>query len=100
MNLFAIRHTSVAVEPGICYGQTDVPVADSFIVEKEKLAAQLYNVEFDKIYSSPLSRCKLLAENLFQKEQIVFDERLKELNFGDWELKTWDAIYSDSKGKV
>ena len=36
MNLYLIRHTKVDVEPGICYGQTDVGVRrkkneDSFI---------------------------------------------------------------------
>ena len=27
MKVTLIRHTSVAVEKGVCYGQTDVPVA-------------------------------------------------------------------------
>jgi alpha-ribazole phosphatase len=98
MKIYAIRHTSVAVEPGICYGQSDVSVANSFTIEKDKIVAKLRNVEFEQIYSSPLSRCKILAENLFDKKTIVFDDRLKELNFGDWELKAWDEIYSDPNG--
>jgi len=87
MRLIVIRHTKVAVESGICYGQSDVAVADSFEEEKKQVLNRVQNVRFDKIYSSPLTRCKLLAEGLFKKEQIIFDDRLKELNFGDWELK-------------
>jgi len=100
MKLFVIRHTSVAVESGICYGQADVHVAKTFESEKDITAEQIRNIHFDKYYSSPLSRCKILAENLFEKEHIIYDDRLKELNFGDWELKTWDDIYFDPEGKV
>lgn len=100
MKLSLIRHTSVSVEPGICYGQSDVGLASSFENEKENLAKKINGEKFNKIFSSPLSRCKILAENLFEKEEIVFDKRLKELNFGDWELKAWNEIYSEPEGKV
>lgn len=100
MKIFAIRHTSVKVESGICYGQSDIAVADSFNIEKEKVAHQIEGIQFDKVYSSPLNRCKVLADNLFQNKNIVFDQRLKELNFGDWELKTWDEIYNSPEGKI
>lgn len=100
MKIFAIRHTKVAVEPSICYGQSDVAVADSFQYEKQQVARQVDALKFDRVYSSPLSRCKLLAESVFEKCPITFDPRLKELAFGDWELKTWDEIYSEPQGKV
>ena len=100
MNLYLIRHTSVDVQPGICYGQTNVGVAASFHSEKEKVNSEIKGLCFDAVFSSPLFRCKMLAESLIQKENIVFDKRLKELNFGDWELKSWDEIYNSPKGKV
>uniref|UniRef100_UPI0032176265 alpha-ribazole phosphatase n=1 Tax=uncultured Draconibacterium sp. TaxID=1573823 RepID=UPI0032176265 len=100
MKLYVIRHTSVAVDQGICYGQSDVQVAATFEQEKARTAEQIKNICFDKVYCSPLSRCKVLAESLFNKQQLIFDDRLKELDFGDWELKTWDEIYSDPKGKI
>ncbi len=100
MKIFAIRHTQVAVGLGICYGQTDVPVADSFEAEKDKTLAELGKIlPVDKIFSSPLTRCKILAEILFPGKEITFDNRLKELHFGDWEMKTWDEIYLTSEGK-
>ena len=101
MNLFVIRHTSVDVEPGICYGQSDVVVvASTFLLEKEKVKSSIAEIPFDAVFSSPFFRCKTLAESLIQKDKIVFDDRLKELNFGEWELKIWDAIYNSPKGKV
>jgi len=54
MRLIVIRHTKVAVESGICYGQSDVAVADSFEEEKKQVLNRVQNVRFDKIYSSPL----------------------------------------------
>lgn len=30
MEIFLIRHTSVDVPPGVCYGQTDVPLKPTF----------------------------------------------------------------------
>lgn len=100
MNLYLIRHTRVDVKPGICYGQTDVGVAASFQSEKEKVKKEIEGVSFDAVFSSPLFRCKTLAESLIQKESIVLDDRLKELSFGAWELKAWDEIYSSTEGKV
>ena len=41
MEIVLIRHTSVDVPPGVCYGQTDVPLKPSFeqeaAVSKENL---------------------------------------------------------------
>jgi alpha-ribazole phosphatase len=100
MNLYLIRHTKVAVESDICYGQTDVKPARSFQKEKEKVANQIKGIAFDKVYSSPLTRCKKLAETVLPDAEIVFDKRLVELNFGDWEMQTWDDIYFSPEGKV
>ena len=91
MNIYLIRHTKVAVKSGICYGQSDVELADSFIDELNEIKAQIENIIFDKIYSSPLKRCKKLAKQLFSSD-IIYDDRLMELNFGEWELQEWDKI--------
>ncbi|WP_346854327.1 alpha-ribazole phosphatase [uncultured Draconibacterium sp.] len=100
MKLIAIRHTSVELEPGICYGQSDVALARTFQKEREEVALRLNGFRFDKIYSSPLLRCKLLAEFIFDPATVFYDDRLRELDFGEWELKSWNAIYNDPLGKV
>jgi alpha-ribazole phosphatase len=93
MEIYLIRHTTPAIEKGTCYGQSDVPLAPSFEEELKKLKMHLPEA-FDAVYSSPLMRCQTLARTLGSKKEIVFDKRLMELNFGDWELKQWDAIPS------
>ena len=90
MEIYLIRHTTPAIEKGICYGQSDLDVSNSF--EKE-VSQILSKVNFDhntKVYSSPLKRCTKLAAKF--SNEIITDNRLMEINFGDWELKKWDDI--------
>ena len=89
MEIYLIRHTTPLIEKGICYGFSDIPVANTFLLEAEKVLSQI-PTRFDKVYSSPLQRCKQLAQVI--SDDITFDNRLKELNFGSWELKKWDEI--------
>lgn len=97
MIIYLIRHTRLNIDAGICYGQTDVDVAETFLADAELISNTIAGIQFDKIYSSPLKRCKKLAEHLFQQE-IIFDDRLKEMDFGDWEMQKWDNI-NDSYAK-
>ena len=75
MEITLIRHTSVDVPKGICYGQTDVPLKDSFEQEAALTAEQLKDQRFDKVYTSPLSRCARLADYCGYPEAIR-DKRL------------------------
>ena len=94
MRLSLIRHTSLAIEPGICYGQSDIDVAGSFISESANTQAKLANLDINAVYTSPLQRCVKLAEALNVGAPIK-DARLMELNFGDWELQAWDEMPRD-----
>lgn len=94
MHLIFIRHTSVDVPKGTCYGQTDVPLAPSFPEEANVVKEKIKPYHFDKVYCSPLSRCVRLAAFCGYPDA-VRDDRLKEMNFGDWEMKAYDDI-SDS----
>jgi alpha-ribazole phosphatase len=91
MKLTAVRHTSVNVPIGVCYGFSDVPLNPSFEAEAANIRRQLQESNYDKIYSSPLSRCVLLADYCgFPDAEL--DPRIKEYNFGDWEMNTWSEI--------
>ncbi len=100
MNLYLIRHTKVNYPKALCYGQSDVDVTDSFIEEAKQVQKALIGLQFDEIWSSPLIRCQKLAEYLFLDLQINYDDRLKELNFGDWEGKAWAEIYDQPGGEA
>jgi len=89
MEIYIIRHTLPDVPSGMCYGQTDIPLADSFSDELNTLKTKLPH-HFDHVYTSPLKRCSTLAEE-FSIKPIKRDE-LMELNFGSWEMKYWDDI--------
>lgn len=92
MEVYLIRHTTPDIDKGICYGQADLPLASSFKEELQEIRNQNPEVINSSIvYSSPLVRCKRLAEEL-HATKTHYDSRLKELNFGDWELKPWDDI--------
>ena len=91
MDIFLIRHTKTDTLAGLCYGQTDVPLAATFAEEVRALHLKLPVVtEHCLVFSSPLRRCRDLAQT-FQKP-IQVDNRLLELNFGDWENRLFDEI--------
>lgn len=92
MEVILVRHTRVAVEKGTCYGWSDVPVADTFIEEASTTEKKLKPFEpFDSVYSSPLTRARKLAAFCGYDNPVV-DERLKEMNMGDWEMQKYDEI--------
>lgn len=100
MILYLIRHTQPDVQAGICYGQTNLGLADSFQAEVEAIKARLGEVALTHSFSSPLQRCFKLAQELSGKKLIHTDDRLMELNFGDWEMKSWDEINQSEAGKI
>ncbi len=91
MDIYLIRHTTPKVDKGICYGQADLDVTDSFFEEVKNIVPHL-PAEIANVYSSPLQRCKKLAKALFENHTIQYHDDLMELNCGDWELQTWNDI--------
>lgn len=89
MEIFVIRHTQVAVRD-TCYGQSNVPLADTFLQEAAKYKNNLPE-DFDAVFCSPLERCKDLA-NALNLQNIIFETALMEMNFGDWENQKWNDI--------
>ncbi len=91
MDIYLIRHTTPKVNKGICYGQADLDVTESFFEEVKNIVPHLPD-EITHVYSSPLQRCKKLAIALFENHAIQYHDDLMELNCGDWELQTWNDI--------
>lgn len=92
MHVILVRHTRPAVPAGVCYGMTDLNLAPGFDDEAAAIVATLPPT--DRLMSSPLRRCRRLAERIGAARGIapVFDERLREFDFGTWEGVSWDAI--------
>jgi alpha-ribazole phosphatase len=87
MILHLIRHPKPRIANGICYGRLDMAAENSVDVA-DKLRLEL--TDGLPLWSSPLLRCRELAECLHP--QPLFAERLTEMNFGDWEGQAWDDI--------
>tara|TARA_Y100000814_G_scaffold125267_2_gene90357 strand:- start:2056 stop:2643 length:588 start_codon:yes stop_codon:yes gene_type:complete len=90
MEVHLIRHTPIDFSNKICYGRLDVPLSKNYEDDIIKIKKQLLN-KYDIVYSSPIKRCTILAKDLNVSE-IIIDERLLEVNFGDWEGLAWDDI--------
>lgn len=88
-----IRHTSLLVTGTTAYGQSDLPVASTFEIEAEAVREVLSERQYDRVFTSPLSRAKKLCEYCGYYDAVV-DPRLMERNFGEWEMKPWEEVYS------
>ncbi|MDN3672203.1 alpha-ribazole phosphatase [Flavobacterium branchiarum] len=93
MEIYLVRHTETVCEKGVCYGQTDVNIAQPYDVIFETIVQQLPKDAL--LYTSPLQRCTILSKYIQKQTQITNykeDIRLMEMNFGDWEMKNWNEI--------
>lgn len=99
MELYLVRHTSVQVPAGFSYGQTDVPLNESFPEEAKPVCRQLEGLVFDAVYTSPLIRCVRLAEFCGFPDARK-EKRLMELDFGEWEMKSWDEVAADPYSRL
>lgn len=88
MRLDLVRHLPARVAAGICYGRSDVAC-----VEPDALRLARYRDELgsaSRVIASPSRRCASLAHAL--SSGVQFDERLLEIDFGEWELRAFDTI--------
>jgi alpha-ribazole phosphatase len=121
MQVLALRHTEVALPPGICYGRTDVPAEPAQLAARlPGIAARVRAVWPERDgpaqtkphledapfmgFSSPLARARALHGHL--QELLIqdphgkgvsmastrIDARLQELDFGAWEGRAWNEI--------
>lgn len=94
MKIYLLRHTSLDVRENTFYGQTDLDVSKNFQNELSDIKVKVSKYKIIeknlKVFSSPLKRCLILSKNLFKN--FTIDLRLKELNFGDWEMKKFEDI--------
>ena len=89
MTLYLVRHPQPDVAAGLCYGRSDLPASEP---DTARVLADLHQRGLDAlpVVSSPLIRCAALARRLSPAP--TFDARLAEMDFGAWELRSWDDI--------
>ncbi|WP_426293444.1 histidine phosphatase family protein [Dyadobacter endophyticus] len=89
MEICLIRHTTPVFEAGLIYGRKELLLHADFPSERDAVCSQLDD-DFDVIFSSPALRCTELARAI--SPAFSTDYRLQELDFGEWEGKTWDTV--------
>jgi alpha-ribazole phosphatase len=90
MKVVLVRHPTPLIAPGVCYGRrldlAAVP-AGNMVSDPVLAGAQV-------IWSSPARRCLGVAGQIAGALEVPLriDDRLQELDFGDWEGRLWSAI--------
>jgi len=85
-----LRHPTPDVPMGTCYGQTDLDIAEIGHAQIEN--AVKVTPEVSRVIASPALRCRKLA-------CAIFDERLWEMNMGEFEGKLWAEIDREVSAK-
>ncbi|MDA8255447.1 MAG: histidine phosphatase family protein [Betaproteobacteria bacterium] len=88
MQLWLIRHPPPQVAAGVCYGRSDLALAEDVAAAAARIRPQL--PPHSPLFTSPLLRCRQLADALHPAPRS--DERLQEMHFGDWEMTPWSRI--------
>lgn len=104
LKIILVRHTQPDIKKGVCYGKTDLELATNYREGFQKVLGKLKvpNQSFEEfeIFSSPLKRCAMLANYLSSEMNtgdVKKDDRLVEVDFGDWELMPWLDIEKKKK---
>jgi alpha-ribazole phosphatase len=93
MRIALVRHTAPAV-PGVCYGRLEVALAASAAADIAGVLERLGDIGRAAVWTSPAARCRALAEAIAVRAHgdPIADPRLQELDFGDWEGRSWEAV--------
>ena len=78
-------------------GKTDDALTAKGWAQMQSTIAQAEQVSqaWDVIYSSPLQRCRLFAEEWAEQKQLplYIEPNLQEMDFGEWEAQPTDRLY-------
>ncbi|KAB1229606.1 histidine phosphatase family protein [Chryseobacterium viscerum] len=87
MEIHLIRHTAVENPENRCYGFAEIPLRKEYAQDFKDINL---NNDYGFVISSPSQRCHFLAD--YFRLNYIIDERLREMNFGNWELQKWTDI--------
>ena len=101
--LYIVRHGETDWNKmGKYQGITDVPLNENGLNQAKACGEALKDITFDRILSSDLSRALVTAETIRgdRTTPITVDQRLRELNFGDWEAMLFSDIEARWPGLI
>lgn len=97
MKIYITRHSkTIWNKEKRLQGRKDSPLTQEGIENALALKKIISNMSFDLVYSSPIQRALHTAQLLFDHQNIILDDRLMEMNFGDFEgRKILDILETD-----
>jgi probable phosphoglycerate mutase len=96
VTLFLVRHGATDwTEAGRFNGMTDVPLNEAGRAQARQLKTELAGMSFVSVLSSDLVRALETAE--LAAGTAAVDGRLRELDFGELEGKTWDECSPETQ---
>lgn len=97
--LYLLRHGETAAN-GRFIGSTDLPVSPQGYLQLDTTRDLLLAEGISRIFCSPMLRCRQTAEYLRFPGTIRESDWLREIDFGDWEGRTFEEISRDWPEKV
>lgn len=96
-NLFLLRHGDTGLH-GRYIGSSDVPLTDLGKEQSRNTGRLLQGKRINQILCSPMLRCRQTWQQLDTTMGCRFNELLKEIDFGNWEGKTFaEIVQSDQE---
>lgn len=78
-------------------GATDVDLSEEGIARLNRLKHEATYPKVDKVFCSPLVRCRHTAKILYPEcDDLIIEKDLAECNFGEWEGKTSEELKNNN----
>jgi alpha-ribazole phosphatase/probable phosphoglycerate mutase len=96
LRVYLLRHGQTAwnADNNRYCGRTDIPLTDKGLDQAAAVRGQLSDIQLDAVYTSPLLRASTTARIASGVEPIS-DDRLIEVDFGQWEYKTREEFIKE-----
>ena len=102
--IIIIRHGAIDNKyRGRYIGATDVPLSEKGLEESAAIGQYIANIDCDHIFASPMLRVKQTLETALAPgkiKNVEYMENLREINFGDWEGKSFSEINEQYPNEV
>ena len=76
-------------------GKTDLPLAAAGVAELNRLKEEIEFPKVEKVYSSPMLRCRQTANILYPHKELCIVDNMREIDFGTFEGKTANELESN-----
>ena len=101
MKLHLVRHGPALDADGRAMGHTDAPLSPEGIEQVARLVTAWPRTP-SRIWSSDLRRARETAERIGQRWDVApaIDARLREMNFGEWDGRFWNALEREDPDRL